>query len=131
MEDKEQAIITRKNGEDYDKLTIPDGHIGNVVGKWFGYKAAIYNLPSTGHYKDDSDVPVYPVKIELWIDETENHDDDIDTFKPKNNFVKKMETFDSPLDTHYELWGDDGGWRTRWNYFVMGRSSGYIQSRQK
>jgi hypothetical protein len=99
----------RKNGEDYDKLTIPDGRIGNMVGKWFGYKAVIYNLPSTGHYEDDNEVPVYPVKIELWIDETENHGDDIDTFKPKNNFVKKMETFDNPLDTHYKLWGDDGG----------------------
>jgi hypothetical protein len=78
--------------------------LGNCVGKWFGYKAIIYNLPSIGTYNGTA-IPIFPVKIEVWIDELDNQTDK-NSLIPMNNWKKRMETVDNPVESK---WGNDGG----------------------
>jgi hypothetical protein len=87
------------------KVTIFDGPIGDTRGKWIGYKAIVYNLPPAGSYPQSENTPVFPVKIELWIDRVDNENDPNGNFVPRNQWVKKMETMDNPLDNHYGEWG--------------------------
>jgi hypothetical protein len=85
-------------------LIKPLGLLGNCVGIWFGYKAIIYNLPSIGNY-EGTNIPIFPVKIEAWIDELDDQTDE-NSLTPKNNWKKRMETVDNPLK---KKWGNDGG----------------------
>jgi len=87
-----------------DDLITPLGALGNCVEKWFGYKVIIYNLPSMGIY-DGTNVPIFPVKIEAWIDELDDQTDE-NSLVPMNNWKKRMETVDNPL---ISKWGNDGG----------------------
>ena len=60
-------------------------------------------------YSSMSDnTPVFPVKLEIWTDSVDNEDDENGNFTPRNRWIKKMETWDNPLDNKYEKWGEDG-----------------------
>lgn len=90
------------NHREGDELDILSGPLENCVEKWFGYKAIIYNLPSIGPY-NGTDIPIFPVKIEVWIDELDDQTDK-NSLIPKNNWEKRMETVDNPVE---RKWGDD------------------------
>lgn len=90
-----------RNGND---LIKPLGLLGNCIEKWFGYKAIIYNLPSIGNV-NGTNIPVLPVKIDVWIDELHDQTDE-NSLIPMNNWKKRMETVDNPVESK---WGNDGG----------------------
>jgi hypothetical protein len=99
------------------KFNIPEGIVGNVVGRWFGLKAIVYNLPVVGKYPGTL-YPVFPVKMEVWIDDLDDQQDP-KTVTPKNNWKKRMETIDNPLDEKYGIWGSlkscqSEGSRAKW-----------------
>jgi hypothetical protein len=95
-----------RRGGNNNVIQMPDGRIGNIVGKWIGYKSIIYNVKANQNYPN-TNIPVFNVKMEVWIDDP--NENDPDNVNPTNNWKLKMVTEDRPLDPQYGRWGDNGG----------------------
>ena len=89
-----------------DKLQTFGPNLGDMRGKWFGYKAIYHNGPSVGTYPNSGNAPIFPVKIEIWVDRVDNEESD--NFIPKNQWQKKMETWDNPKDNNFGKWPESG-----------------------